>query len=72
MLTKSCSIHSEERPTFRFDKADAIAGYAFAGAWVGLILGFTGAVGPEIASEVSLGLTVLGAVIGAILINRKK
>lgn len=72
MESKQLNKHGTENHFFKFNKADAIAGYAFVGAWLSLILGYTGLVGSEYSSQVSLGLAALGGVIGAILVNRKK
>ena len=64
------TIHeSEKKPLFEFNRVEAIAGYAYVGAWIGLILGFSGLVGPNHSSQVSLGLAGLGAVVGMILVS---
>ena len=71
MRTNQFIKKDTEEPLFKTDKADAIAGYAFVGAWIGLILGFTGAVDSAYSSQVSLGLAAVGAVVGMLLVNRK-
>lgn len=70
MTTKKLINCTNEPASFKFDKSEVVAGYAFMGAWVGLVVGFTGLVGPEYSSEVSLGLAVVGALIGLRIANR--
>lgn len=62
---------TENKFSLEFNRVEAIAGYAYVGAWIGLILGFSGLVGPAHASQVSLGLAALGAGVGMILVGRK-
>jgi hypothetical protein len=62
---------TENKSSLEFNKVEAIAGYAYVGAWIGLILGFSGLVGPAHSSQVSLGLAALGAGVGVILVGRK-
>lgn len=55
----------------KIDNADVVAGYAFLGAWVGLILGFFGFVHESISANVSIGLALLGACVGIYVIKKK-
>lgn len=52
-------------------KANVIAGYAFAGAWIGLVLGFTGLVDQQLSGQVSLMVTAVGALIGCYFVFNK-
>lgn len=70
MRSEKTMHQSEKKPFFEFNRVEAIAGYAYVGAWIGLILGFFGLVGPNHSSQVSLGLAALGAVVGMILLSR--
>lgn len=69
MTTEQMTNERDDRPLFKFNKPEAIAGYAFVGAWLGLIFGFTGIVGPDHSSQVSLGLAALGAIVGTLLVS---